>query len=245
MHLSKVAIPKPGIAKFAKTRGLSPQLTTNYLVHSVLAEAFSDCPTPFQVQDKGRILRVLFYTGADANDLISRAQLGASPEAYEAIAWEETAVKPMPDPFPSDVYLRFAMQACPVVRKASAGKGRNADGKVRTWDEGDELDAFLARQWKTEKKLSRGEVYCGWLSRQFEIRGGAKPHDITMEGFSITEMTRRTEEKNRSVVSFRRPDVSLEGTLQVTAPEAFVNLLRSGIGRHKSFGYGLLKIRPH
>jgi CRISPR system Cascade subunit CasE len=244
MYLSKVAIPKPELAKFATTRGLSRQLTTNYLVHSVMAEAFSGCPTPFEAQDKGRVLRVLFYTEADADALISKAQLGASPEAYEAIAWSETATKPMPDPFPGDVALRFELRACPVVRKASAGTGENAEGKARTWDEGDELDAFLARQWTANRELSREEVYCDWLARQFEERGGAEPQEVTMEGFSLAEMTRRTKEDDRSVNTFQRPDVTLSGTLHVTAPEAFADLLRSGIGRHKSFGYGLLKIRP-
>jgi len=37
--------------------------------------------------------------------------------------------------------------------------------------------------------------------------------------------------------------VTLTGTLRVTDSDAFLALLRSGIGRHKSFGYGMLKVR--
>jgi CRISPR system Cascade subunit CasE len=42
----------------------------------------------------------------------------------------------------------------------------------------------------------------------------------------------------------KRPDVTLTGHLRVTDGEAFMKLLASGIGRHKSFGFGMLKIRP-
>jgi len=43
--------------------------------------------------------------------------------------------------------------------------------------------------------------------------------------------------------TMKRPDVTLTGTLTVTDSDAFGTLLRSGIGRHKSFGYGMLKVR--
>lgn len=244
MQLSKLAIPKPDLAQFAAARNFSQRLTTNYLVHSVLAETFSECPTPFDAQDKGRLLRVLFYSESDAEDLHSHAKLASSPEAYEAIDWDEAASKPLPETLPEGMTLRFDLRSCPVVRKASAGQGKNKEGEVREWDEGTELDAYLSRQWTAEEELSREEVYCDWLAQQFDARGGAVPKEIAMEGFSITEMTRRSGKGDRSVKTMKRPDVSLKGTLRVTGGDAFATLLRSGIGRHKSFGYGMLKIRP-
>lgn len=244
MYLSKLTISKPELASFAKMRGLGPKLTTNYLVHSVLAEAFSECPTPFTAQDKGRVLRLLFYSEEDAENLRERARLAASPEAYEAIRWTERAAKPLPDPFPVDQLLQFEVQVCPVVRKASAGEGENKDGKKRTWDEGDELDVFLARQWTSDDQLSRERVYCDWLGSQLDARGGATLVDATLEGFDLTEMTRRTHGPDRTVRTMTRPKATLTGLLNVTNGDDFADLLRSGLGRHKSFGYGLLKVRP-
>ena len=244
MHLSKVAILKPELAKFAKTRGFEQELTTNYLVHSVLAEAFGGCPTPFAAGEKGRVLRILFYSDEDSEGLMSKAKLASSPEAYEAIRWEETASKPMPDSFPTEMELCYEVQACPVVRKASAGEGKNKEGQKRTWDEGDELDAFLAAQWTSEEELSRAEVYSDWLAHQFDARGGAHLQETKLEGFSLTEMTRRSGAPDRSVHSMNRPEVTLSGVLEVTDSDDFVAILHSGLGRHKSFGYGLLKIRP-
>lgn len=59
-------------------------------------------------------------------------------------------------------------------------------------------------------------------------------------------MTRRSDNKgdDRSEYTFQRPDVTLSGRLQITDPSPFETVLRSGIGQHKSFGYGMLKIRP-
>jgi CRISPR system Cascade subunit CasE len=50
-------------------------------------------------------------------------------------------------------------------------------------------------------------------------------------------------EADRPVHTVKKPDVTLTGTLTVTDGAAFTDLLRSGIGRHKSFGYGMLKVR--
>jgi len=67
-----------------------------------------------------------------------------------------------------------------------------------------------------------------------------------MTRFSIERMTRRIPKNGngeRKADTIKRPDVTLTGTLQVTDGDAFVDLLRSGLGRHKSFGYGMLKVR--
>jgi CRISPR system Cascade subunit CasE len=248
MHLIKLAIPKPTLAEFASSRSLSARLTTDYLVHSVLSETFSETPRPFVAEDKGRLLRVLFYSDypyskSNETDLQDRAQFGASPEAYEAISWDQGAGKPIPDSVPEGMDLKFETKASPVVEKASSGKGKNVDGEPRTWEEGDELDVFLSRQWKSEKELSRFAVYKDWLSGRIEGHG-ASVESIAVEGFNLKEMTRRTRGGDRKVTAFKRPVATMSGKAKVTGPVEFGNLLRKGVGKHKSFGYGFLKIRP-
>ena len=122
----------------------------------------------------------------------------------------------------------------------------NQNGDERTWEEGDELDAFLAEAWTRPKEddLNREQVYREWLAHQFDIRGGAEVDSdaVAMTRFSIERMTRRNG-PDRTPDTIKRSDVTLTGTLQVTDGDAFVDLLRSGLGRHKSFGYGMLKVR--
>ena len=41
-----------------------------------------------------------------------------------------------------------------------------------------------------------------------------------------------------------KPMVLLSGRLQVREPEDFLSILSSGLGQHKSFGCGMMLIRP-
>lgn len=223
-------------------------VTTQYLVHCALGELFQDhAPKPFSVEDApGQSVRVLGYTAAGEAALHEAARLSASPTVYDLCDWDTCATKPMPTSFATDVPLHFELQACPVIRKSSAGEGQSANGQKRNWKSGDELDAFLAEAWENpEADLEREDVYKRWLARQFDVRGGAAvdPAAMAMERFSIKRMTRRPQGKNRTMKTMKRPDVTLTGTLTVTDSDAFGTLLRSGIGRHKSFGYGMLKVR--
>ena len=252
-YMVQLGLDAKGLTTLGKMLHLPLDRTdTGYLVHCALGELFGDeAPQPFSIENEsqnGRQVRVLGYTAADADTLQANAQLDASPTVYEICDWDGLAAKPMPATFPEGMALQFELRACPVVRKASAGKGVNQNGDERTWEEGDELDAFLAEAWTRpeEDDLSREQVYRDWLTRQFDIRGGAEPQSIGMTRFSIERMTRRVPKTNsgeRKADTIKRPDATLTGTLEVTDSSAFIDLLRSGLGRHKSFGYGMLKVR--
>ena len=252
-YMVQLGLDAKGLTTLGKMLHLPlSQTDTGYLVHCALGELFGDdAPQPFSIESEsqtGRQVRVLGYTTADADTLQTNAQLDASPTIYEIGDWDGLAAKPMPQTFPEGMALRFELRACPVVRKASAGEGVNHNGETRTWREGQELDAYLAEAWTRpeDDDVSREQVYRDWLRRQFDIRGGAEPQAIGMDRFSIERMTRRVPKNGngeRKADTLKRHEVTLTGTLQVTDSSAFLDLLRSGLGRHKSFGYGMLKVR--
>ena len=251
LHMVQLGLDAKGLTTLGKMLHLPlSQTDTGYLTHCALGELFGDdAPKPFSIESagsNGENVRVLGYTTANADTLQTNAQLDASPTVYEICDWNELAAKPMPETFPERMALQFELRACPVVRKASAGKGVNQNGDERTWEEGDELDAFLAEAWTRpeDDDLNREQVYREWLARQFDIRGGAEVDSdaVAMTRFSIERMTRRNG-PDRTPDTIKRPDVTLTGTLRVTDGDAFVDLLRSGLGRHKSFGYGMMKVR--
>ena len=223
---------------------------TNYLVHCALGELFGDhSPKPYYVDDRGlrsgeeldeRGIRVVAYSAKDAEYLEQHAQLyTTNPSVYNIVPdWDDCVSKPMPEGFPEGMTLRFEARTCPVVRKSSSGP---------RWDEGQELDAFLAEAWKPENEdveLEREEIYRDWLQGHFERRGGLEPKSIGMERFSIERMARRQHGGDRNVRIIQRPDVTLTGKAEVTDSQALVELLRDGFGRHKAFGFGMLKVRP-
>jgi len=250
LHMVQCWLDAKGLTQLGRMLRLPLRRTdTNYLVHCAIGELFrDDAPKPFSIENEsqnGRQVRVLGYTEKDADTLQTGAQMDASPTVYSICDWDRMAAKPMPETFPEGMGLQFELRACPVIRKASAGEGRNQQGEKRTWNAGEELDAFLAEAWTRpdDETLSREQVYRDWLRRQLDIRGGAQPESIAMTRFSIERMTRRTHGSDRTAKTIKRPDVTLTGTLRVTDSDAFLALLRSGIGRHKSFGYGMLKVR--
>ena len=226
------------------------KVDTNYLVHCALGELFQDqAPKPYSIENDGapgRQVRVLGYAPVGSKELQELARAFASPTVYEMATWERLASKDMPTTFPEGMRLGFELRACPVIRKSSAGTGTNKTGDTVYWNAGQELDAFLARQWTTDESLDRESVYVDWLERQLTTRGGADLLDAGVDRFSIERMVRRTQEDangDRTAQTVKRPDVTLSGTLTVTDGPAFTRLLRSGIGRHKSFGFGMLKVR--
>ena len=40
------------------------------------------------------------------------------------------------------------------------------------------------------------------------------------------------------------PDATIHGTLRVSDPDRFAEALRRGVGRHRTYGYGMVLLRP-
>lgn len=211
----------------------------NYITHCALRELFGDhAPGPFSVENNsGRYLRVLSYGSLPFDDLQAAAQAFASPMVYQIPDWSRIISRPMPKTFLQGTRLGFELRVCPVIRKSSAGKYHSA---------GAEVDAFLSRVWEVDDPkvtINREDVYRDWLTDQFERCGAAIPHSIQLKRFSLERMFRRDHEEHRQVTTIKRPAATMTGDLEVTNSTEFIDLLRRGIGRHRAFGFGMLKIR--
>lgn len=251
LYMLQMRLPMKGLTEIGKMHGLPLKYTDdNYLTHCALGKLFqNDAPKPYALGKRdGKHVRVLGYASTSADDLQQQAQAFAEPSVYDrCFDWDYFASKPMPESFPTGMKLGFKTRVCPVIRKSSAGKYEAEDGSVRSWREGQELDAFLAEAWKTENdgvELDRETIYSDWLNGHFDRRGGVELIQVSMKRFSIERMTRRSHGDDRKVKQIQRPDTTMEGTLRITDGNAFSTLLQRGIGRHKSFGFGMLKVRP-
>lgn len=228
---------------------------TYYMVHCSLGELFGkNAPELFYVDQKpqnnrqndGRFVRVLGYSQLPGDALAELARGFASPAVYEICDFERMASKPMPAQFGAGMRLGFELRACPVIRKASAGQSESGR---RKWRRGQELDAFVARSWEVDDpavELDREQVYREWLGKHFERNGAARPTRIALERFSLDRFLRRSKPQpsgKRKARTITRPAATLSGELEVVDSAQFSELLRRGIGRHKSFGFGMLKIR--
>ncbi len=68
---------------------------------------------------------------------------------------------------------------------------------------------------------------------------------VSVEAFHLSRVYRRAQGGARKGHTLQRPDVVYRGTVQVTDPDAFHAWLRRGVGRHRSFGFGMVLLeRP-
>lgn len=247
MYLTQIKINSRLMAELAREHHL-PISTADigYRVHVTLTEIFGDeAPKPFWVRNpEGQHVDVFGYADSRADDLQAASQLHASSLAYETCNWSRLHSKPMPGPGAlGGAALQYELRACPVVRKGSAGKGTNLSGDVVEWESGTRMDAFLSQAFESGEELSRDEAYGVWLRRQFDVRdGGAEIRSANLRQFELAEVTRRAG--NAGMQTQTKPVATIAGELQVTEPEHFTSILFSGLGQHKSFGMGMMLVRP-
>lgn len=240
-------------------RSLSPaNIDMSYAAHVALKHLFGkqslrpyfiDAPLN-SVQEtanrrNGRPVRLVGYGASGAGSLAKELRL-SSPIVADLCDQDDLMSHEFPTGFDLGRRLQFEIRACPVIRKASAGSITLNNGEERSWDEGRELDVFVDRAWKNDgTSINRQDVYSDWLSGRIASMGGAdvQTDSVSLKRFNIPKMSRRAHGSDPEMRTVQSPDATLTGELTVTDPEAFDELLRSSIGYHGAFGFGMLRVR--
>jgi CRISPR system Cascade subunit CasE len=241
---------------FAKEqRLLHREVDEGYLAHAALAALFgARAPAPFVIEhaldpdsshDHALGTKVLAYSstpGEELRDLASQSQ-------QELIRWEHWGSKPMPE-LAAGQKVGFATRVTPTVRSRAPAPGGPEGGRGH----GREIDAFLAACFRDrDAVVDRAQVYRDWLAHQLSIprngAGGASPatlNDFALRRFERVRLLRKEQSpgEGRKRHVLERPDAVIAGTLQVGDASAFRALLARGLGRHRSFGFGMLLLRP-
>ena len=236
LYLYRTLLDIPGMMALGRSRRLPVRETDlGYLTHCALLEIFGEqAPKPFAVpRTQGRWAEVLGYSNASPRDLQDHAEAFAAPHLYQLVRWEEWGHKPMPERWAAGRQLGFDVRVCPVVRKSKGVAGRCRPGA--------EVDVFLSESWAAgdEARLDREAVYRQWLTDHLSRRG-ATLVGARLKAFQRQRLLRRSQDKTRRASVLERPDALMEGVLEVTNSEQFARMLRDGIGRHRSFGFGML-----
>jgi CRISPR system Cascade subunit CasE len=248
LHFVRCGIDAQRLYAFARRSraGDARNFDEGYAVHALFAALFDHgaaedarvAPKPFHIGDLGRrTLDVLGYAALDHHALVNRAKTFADPVAWGVCDLESIVSKPMPSAFEEGTRLGFSVRACPIQRIAKRGPMTR---------ERAEVDAFLARSWEVgaDVPLDRGQVYRAWLEEELAKEAAATILDATMTNFRLGRMHRRTQGADRKASKTERPDVTLEGILEVGNTEAFARRLARGVGRHRAFGFGMMLLKP-
>ena len=186
---------------------------------------------PFRLLVAPRAQRGTIYAYAErpADDLRRDAAAVIGPSHAEVVALDGLRSLPRPaDGWVAGQRLGFDLRMRPVVRLASAAGG---------FAKGAEIDAFLAEALRSDDPRARGTVYLDWLAHRLMPAAELDPSGSRLHAFQRSNA-------NRNGRSLDGPDAIIHGNLTVTDPAAFADLLARGIGRHRSYGYGMLLLRP-
>jgi CRISPR system Cascade subunit CasE len=247
LSMVRLELDSARVTKLGKSHGLlHRQGDADYLVHATLAALFGGgVLQPFRVVDPGRRqLPVLAYTTTSEDELRDHAETFADPLAHATCDWSQLAVKPLPASWERRC-LGFELRACPVVRLSSEVTTTSKTGDEITYRAGSEVDAWLHRRWLAAEgtaELTREEAYVGWLGDR--LGDAAELRSARLTAFRRSRLLRRTQGDERRGKILERPDVILEGELEVRDGAAFQGLLARGVGRHRAFGFGMLLLRP-
>lgn len=265
LHLVRLALDKRELLRIAARNRLPYGVDDGYLLHAGLAQLFARSSEPAKVPLYNFVLDdtfaraqmdcestyVLGYSSLDERGLYD-----CMGEAKKCLL-RQCITRKVPR-LETATRLAFRTRICPVVRtKAPGAVSRSVDAEGRARSR--EVDAWLAyrfRDWQPRPptgQLSsrervarewddRERVYSEWLARELS-RGGA----AQLEGGAKLETFRRSLVYRKGAKNGRlpeRPDAVMVGQLRILDDQAFRTLLTRGVGRHRSFGFGMLLLRP-
>ena len=152
----------------------------------------------------------------------------------------------MPSIFAEGMRLGFDLRVRPIRR---LGEDLKNPQSGKTMSKGSEVDVYFLDAvrkspdgWHDVGKDNSGSgrtresVYRDWLGERFA--GAAEIEECQLAAF------RRTRTLRGDGLGPEGPDASLHGILVVRDCKAFAQILRSGVGRHRAYGYGMLLLRP-
>ena len=264
LHLVRLAMDRRALARTVRHGAWDE----GYLLHAGLSAAFAASPEAKpEIPLDSFCLDDTFGRGSDEGTLFvlgySRCHEGELRDALGPRGEElvlELATRSMPA-FAAGTELRFRARVCPVTRTKRAGRAEpRRDGKGRARSR--EVDAWLAARFEewTEQPprfeepfarsawewTDRERVYGEWLARELQAGGEREkdgpPAASLVDGSLHLESFRRARMHRRGGGRIERPDALLVGSLKVEDPGAFTALLARGLGRHRAFGFGMLRV---
>lgn len=240
LHLIELPLSLQALHRWAGARSLAAPFDEGLALHHLLGEAFGPAalqPFRLMVAPRAQNGTLYAYAGADAESLRRQALSVLTPAHAEVIDLDRLRSLPRPAAaWTEGQRLGFDLRLRPVVRLASALAGTGESGEDISFRKGAEVDAFLAVVLRGET-ASREDVYLGWLAERL---APAAMLDLAATRLASFRRTRIQRNGKR----LEGPDALVHGTLTITDPTAFAELLGRGIGRHRSYGYGMLLLRP-
>ena len=266
LHIVRLVLDRRELARLARRQHLGRGVDDGYVLHAGLAQLFASSNEPAQIplhtfamddtlpqaQRQPESVFLLAYSDLDEESIKSRMGPSRHGLLRACIAKEAPAL-------PAGSKAGFRVRICPIVRtrRPLAGEPPVTTG-ARTRCR--EVDAWLATRVRASEPSpgvhperlpfersaaewgGREDAYGKWLARELRRNGAADPDNLPrLTSFKRDKLYRRA---GQAAGVLQRPNAVMEGILRVADAEAFLALLRRGVGRHRAFGFGMLLLRP-
>jgi len=242
-NLIRLRVNMRALHRFGVTRGFGKAggLDEGATLHHLLGESFGPgALQPFRLLvARGERSGTLYGYSLQSDQVLrDMAETVAPPEALEALDIGALAALPRPTHlFTVGKRLGFDVKLRPTVRLRKPVGGARA---------GAERDAFQAEaerdhpdQRSTMKKSERGraDVYIDWLAARL-----GKAATLECGATRLASFQRVRSLRGGKVIE--DPEAIIHGTLRITDPVVFLDLMKRGVGRHRAYGYGMVLLRP-
>ncbi|KPQ08601.1 MAG: subtype I-E CRISPR-associated protein Cse3 [Rhodobacteraceae bacterium HLUCCA12] len=237
LHLIEMPLSLPSLNRWAGQRNLGRnQFDEGLALHHLLGEAFGPAvlqPFRLLVASRARTGTLYAYSAASAEELRASAAPVLGPSEAEVVSLDALRSIERPEnTWKMGARLGFDLKSRPVVRLASAIE--SADGRFQ---KGAEVDVFLAKTLRNDEARPREDVYLDWLAARVSPAAELVRDECRLHQF-------RRVRSLRGGHRVEGPEAVIHGTLVVHEPQEFSRLLARGVGRHRSYGYGMLLLRP-
>jgi CRISPR system Cascade subunit CasE len=236
LHLVRMNLHRENLIRFARKHDLlaSRDDDFGYVLHAWLKAMFAEAsPKPFYFDT--RHVLCYGYSETDAETLAENAQAFADPLAHQVLVADSLVGKPMPQQWRIGKRIELHVRACPITRKGSTEK----DAFLRA------LDRWMEKGENPDEKPVRAQIYRQWFEEQID------PDILLVEHLAVEGMRARGAWLRRSRASrpsglrvIERPEAHFRAVVTIRNAEGFANLLKRGIGRHRSFGFGMIRLMP-
>jgi CRISPR system Cascade subunit CasE len=247
LHLMSLPVNMREFRRCAALRGYSED--EGRALHHFLSETFGKGMTqPFRLMvSPGKREATLYAYTTLTGEILRQNAETAAPEIWNTLGVSHLAVKEMPDQWTEGRRLAFDVRARPVRRLIKPLEGRSAGPDtplVTKFRKGAEVDAFLVTRLRqfpdgvtaAETGPTRESIYLDWLAERLVGAAQVDRERTRLFHFGRSKIARNEMREG--------PDAIFHGEFIITNGKALHMLLSRGLGRHTSYGYGMLLLRP-
>ena len=224
---TEIAVTR-AVRHFGETADRRLVRDTDYLIKTALTETLAGAairPWAFHAMRSG-MATIVGYS-RQSPDALNTARALALPALQQVVGPVIGGLMPTCD---DGQRFAFAVRLSPLIHVTRNGIRRHG-----------ERDAFLvaADSHTGEDPLRREPVYIAYLKKRL---AGAEIVTARLTGFRLNRMARKSAKTGvgQRVV----PQAWIEGLLVVTETARFEQTLLDGVGRQRTFGCGMIRLRP-